>query len=206
MALVTHFFVGFIFSFFGSLTPSMLNMSALKMSIERGKKAAIWFSTGVSLVVLLQAYIAVLLTKYILENPMILEWLEKGAVVIFIGLSIYFYGQSKKQKKKVKKEEVRGNNSFQVGVFLSLLNMFAVPFYCGVVTTLDAVGWMQFDISNTLFFVTGSALGTLCILVVYIKYSKMIQQKSGRFTKDINLVLSFLTGIVAVFTLLKFFI
>jgi len=206
MALIIHFLLGFIPSFLGSLTPSMLNMSAIKMNIERGKKAAVWFSIGISSVILLQAYLGVLLSKYILENPMILEWLEKVAIIIFMGLSIYFYIQSKKEKKKQNHKSTKGKNSFLIGVFLSLLNMFSIPFYCVLVTTLEMLAMLEFNQSNILFFVLGSALGTLLILSIYIKYSKIIQQKLERFTKDINLVLSFLTAIVAVFTLLKFFI
>ena len=205
MTLMIHFLLGFISSFLGSLTPSMLNMSALKMKLESGEKAAIWFSVGISSVVLFQAYLGVVLSKYILENPRIIEGLEKAAVVIFIGLSMYFYVQSKNEKKKENGPSNSGKNSFFMGVFLSLLNLFSIPFYGVLATTLEMLGLLKFDTNTILFFVFGSALGTLGILMIYTKYSKMIQQKAGRFTKDMNLVLSFLTGIVAVFTLLKFF-
>ena len=39
MILFTLFFYGFFFSFVGSITPSMLNMTALKISLEKGKEA-----------------------------------------------------------------------------------------------------------------------------------------------------------------------
>ncbi len=206
MIIVMHFLLGFISSFIGSLTPSMLNMSALKVSIEKGKKAAFWFSVGVSSVVLIQAYIAVLLTKYIMENPMIIEWLERAAVIIFIVLSIFFYLQSKKSKQEDFNKPQKTKSKFILGVFLSILNMFAIPFYFGITTTFDMLGWINFKQTNILLFILGSALGTLGILFIYVKYSRIIQLKAGRFTKDINLVLSFLTGLVAIFTLLKFFI
>ena len=90
-----HFFFGFIFAFLGSITPSMLNMTALKISLENGKKELNNYAIGVSLVVLPQAYIAVFLTKHIVENPSILESLEKVGIVIFMLLSYYFYSESK---------------------------------------------------------------------------------------------------------------
>ena len=37
----------------------------------------------------------------------------------------------------------------------------------------------------------------------HAKYAKNIQQKTGKLTKDINLVLSFLTAFVAVFSMIK---
>ena len=84
--------------------------------------------------------------------------------------------------------------------------MFAIPFYCAIATTFVMLGWVDFYQSTTFSFVVGSALGTFGILMVYIKYSANIQQKTGKLIKDINLILSFLTGIVAVITLLKFFV
>ena len=109
----------------------------------------------------------------------------------------------KKEKKRENKSSNSGKNSFLLGVVLSLLNVFSIPFYCALAVTLEMLGLLQFDTSNILFFVFGSAVGTLGILMLYTKYSKMIQQKAGRFAKDMNLVLSFLTAIVAVFTGIK---
>lgn len=206
MAIVTSFLIGFFTSFVGSLTPSMLNMTALKISLERNKKEAFWFSIGVSVVVLLQAYIAVFLMKYILDNPKVIVFIEKIAVVIFIVLSIYFYTKSKEHKTNKTKVSTKEKNSFLIGGFLSLLNVFAIPFYCTIAITFEMLHWLQFHQNTTLLFVIGSSLGIFGILNVYVKYSKKIQQKTGKLTKDINLILSFLTGIVAVFTLLKFFI
>lgn len=203
MTVVIHFLLGFIVSFLGSLTPSMLNMSALKASLERGKKAAFWLSIGVSFIVLIQVYIAVFITKIIIKNPMIIEWLEKSAILIFIGLSVYFYFQSKKEKREETNEQTTRKNNFVIGVILSVLNMFGVPFYCGIIASFDILGWMKFNQSSIWAFVIGSGLGTLGILMIYVYFSKIIQQKSGRFIKDINLVMSFLTGIVALITILK---
>ena len=63
MSLVLHFILGFITSFLGTLTPSMLNMTAAKISLNKSKSDAVKFAIGVSIVVLLQAYIAVFVYK-----------------------------------------------------------------------------------------------------------------------------------------------
>ena len=91
MMFVSLFLFGFFFSFVGSITPSMLNMTALKISLEKGQKETNKYVLGVSLVVLLQAYVAVFLTKYISENPTILETLEQAGIFVFAALSVYFY-------------------------------------------------------------------------------------------------------------------
>jgi len=179
----------------------MLNMTTLKISLEKNKNEANYYSLGVSLVVFIQAYIAVLFTKYIYENPSFLESLEKAGVVIFFILTIYFFKQSK--SKKVKASKDRKGNSFLSGVLLSLLNMFAIPFFCGIIATLEMFNLMSFDRFPVAFFIIGSTIGTFCILFLYGKFAKSIQKKTGKLTKDISLILSIITGLVAVFMLIK---
>ncbi len=204
MSITIHFLLGFITSFLGTLTPSMLNMTTAKISLTKSKTDAIKFAIGVSLVVLLQVYIAILFTKFLRSNPAFVQSLQKIAIVIFAGLSFYFYRESKKQKEATYKE--RAGNSFLIGLLLSALNMFSIPFYCGVTTALDVAGWLQFSQLNILIFVVGSALGTFSLLAMYASYAKTIQAKSKGIAKNLNLILSILTGSLALFTILKLLI
>ncbi|MEE9406519.1 MAG: LysE family transporter [Polaribacter sp.] len=205
MFLLSLFFLGFFCSFVGSITPSMLNMSALKLSLEKGKKAANKYALGASFVVILQVIFAVVLTNYIAENPSILETLEKAGIVIFIFLSYYFYRESKKGKIEFKELKKKEENPFLTGITLSFLNMFAIPFFSGIIILLDSFNQFSFDFTSVLLFTLGSAIGTFYILSLYGKYAKIIQEKTGKLTKDINLILSILTGFVAIFTLIKLF-
>mgnify|MGYP003624308074 CR=1 FL=1 len=205
MTILLLFIFGFVFSFLGSITPSMLNMTALKISLEKNKREANYYSFGVSLVVFIQVYIAILLTKYISENPNFLESLEKAGIVIFFILSFYFFRQSKSKNHTVKASKDRKGNSFLSGILLSLLNMFAIPFFWGTVTTLEMFNLMSFDTFPSAFFIFGSTAGTFCILYLYGKNAKKIQKKTGKLTKDISLVLSVITGLVAIFMTIKRF-
>ena len=184
----------------------MLNMTALKISLEKGREAANKYALGVSLVIIPQLYIAVLLTEYIAKNPTILEILDKVGVVFFIFLSFYFYKESKKSKTQVEGLKSKKEKPLITGITLSLLNMFAIPFFCGVAILLDTFDLFNFDTISILNFTFGAVLGTFYILFLYGKFAKIIQQKTGKLTKDINLILSILTGFVAIFTLIKLFI
>ena len=201
--MVLHFILGFITSYFGTLTPSMLNMTTAKISLTRSKKDAVRFAIGVSIVVLLQAYIAILLTKFLRANPDFVHALQKIAAVIFIILSFYFYRQSKKEKDPKDSVKEKVGNSFVGGLLLSALNMFSIPFYCGVTTALDVAGWFQFSQKNILFFVIGSALGTFVLLFMYANYAELIQSKSKGIAKNLNLILSILTGLLALITFIN---
>ncbi|WP_254712785.1 LysE family transporter [Polaribacter sp. AHE13PA] len=206
MNIFLLFFFGFIFSFVGSITPSMLNMTALKISLEKGRLAANKYACGVSLIIIPQVIIAVVLTKYIAENPTILETLEKVGIVVFITLSYYFYNESKKEKIKIDEVNIKEINPLLTGISLSALNMFGIPFFSGTIITLDVFKLFSFEAVSVLFFTLGSVLGTFYILFLYGKFAKVIQQKTGKLTKDINLILSIITGLVAVFTFIKLFI
>ena len=203
MNLMTHFIIGFLVAFIGSITPSMLNMTALKIRLQKNVKSAHKYVLGVSVVVLLQAYIAVVMSKYILENSTILDVISQFGIVIFILLSIYVYKESKKQKRAVSNQKNSKTLFFLTGLILSSLNMFAIPFYCGVVAFLDVFKWFRFDISFVVSFVVGTGAGTFSILFFYVKYALKIQKKTGKITKDINLVLSILTAFLALLSLLK---
>ena len=201
--MILHFILGFITSYLGTLTPSMLNMTTAKISLNRSKQDAVRFAIGVSVVVLLQAYIAILFTKYLRANPDFVQALQKIAAVIFIILSFYFYRQSKKEKDPKDSVKEKVGNSFVGGLLLSALNMFSIPFYCGVTTALDVAGWFQFSQKNILFFVLGSALGTFVLLFMYANYAELIQSKSKGIAKNLNIILSILTGLLALITFIN---
>jgi threonine/homoserine/homoserine lactone efflux protein len=209
MLLLLHFGIGFITSFLGSLVPSMLNMTAAKISLNKGKKNAIKFAIGVSIIVFIQAYLATLFTRYLRENPSFVQSLQKIALVIFVLLSIYFYLQHKKDTQKridkknnhLKKQAYK--NTFIVGLLLSSLNMFSIPFYCGITTALDVAGWLYFSQTYILTFVIGSTIGTFMLLYMYLNFAKKIQSKSKGLSKNLNLILSILTGVLAIVTFFK---
>jgi threonine/homoserine/homoserine lactone efflux protein len=203
MGLITPFLFGFLVAFIGSITPSMLNMSALKISIQKDVKSAKRYVFGVSLVVLLQAYIAVFLSQYVIENPSILELIEQFGIGIFLLLSFYFYKESKKEKAIIQIPKTKQTNDVLFGMTLSALNMFAIPFFCGVVAFLEFVHLFSFALYPVLLFCFGAGLGTFGILFLYVKYAQKIQQKTGKFTQDINLFLSILTALVAIISLIK---
>jgi threonine/homoserine/homoserine lactone efflux protein len=197
------FLFGFFFSFAGSITPSMLNMTALKISLEKGQKDTNKYALGVSLVAALQAYIAVFLTSYISENPAVLETLEKAGIFIFGALSIYFYRVSKKSKISVQVKTSKEQHALLTGLLLSALNMFSIPFFWGVVVLLESFNFFSFDGISISSFILGIVVGTFLILFFYGKFAKKIQQRTGKLTTDINLILAILTGLVAIFTVLK---
>ncbi|MCG1035127.1 LysE family transporter [Polaribacter sargassicola] len=201
--MISLFLFGFVFSFLGFTLPSVLNMTALKIRLDSNKKEFIKFTTGVSVIVFLQVFTSIYIIKYLSGKPYLIEILEKTGVVVLLILSIYFYKQHKKERKE--KVIVR-KNSFLMGIILSTLNMFAIPFFCGTTAFLISYNFLNFNTISVLTFVLGTVLGTYYILYLYGKFALKIQEKTGNLTNNINLILSFITAGFALFTVIKFII
>ena len=183
----------------------MLNMTSVKIRLERGKFNAVKFALGVSTIVLVQAYAAVFFTNFLKENPDFIQVLQKIAVVIFALLSMHFYREFRKEKKTRTKFIQKCKDTFVIGLFLSAFNMFAIPFYYGITILLDNFGWLHLSKNNISLFVIGSAIGTFMLLYTYSGMVKYMEINSNKTSNKLNLALSILTGILAVTTLIKLY-
>jgi threonine/homoserine/homoserine lactone efflux protein len=189
----------------GMLAPGMLNMTSVKIRLERGRINAVKFAFGASTVVLIQAYAAVFFTKFLKENPDFIRVLQKVAVVIFVLLSIYFYREFRIEKKSRSEFKQKCKDTFVIGLFLSAFNMFAIPFYYGITIFLDNFGWLRLSQNNISLFVIGSAIGTFMLLYTYSNLAKFVQINPKKTSNNLNLGLSLLTLFLAVITLIKLY-
>lgn len=200
--LFLTFFLGFSTSYLGTVTPSMLNITATKISIESNKKTAINFSIGVSFIVFFQAFFALAFIKIIHSSPIILETLQSVSILIFAILSIFFFRKAIQEQKETTTNKVI-KNGFLTGVGLSLANMFSIPFYCGVGATFNMYKWLELDLISITIFVLGSVLGTYLILSHYVLLAEKIKPKIAQFSKFLNYILGSITGIAALASLIK---
>lgn len=198
MEIIHHLLIGFITSFLGTLFPSMLNMTSVKISIKETQKKAIYFSAGVSVIVIIQAYIAVSFSKILLDNPRYLVVLQQIGIIAFIGLSVFFFSNVRKKKKKELNNNSSKGKGFVSGILLSSLNMFAIPFYFGVTSFLVMMHWYKFTLINNIFFVLGSAVGTFSILLLYAYLAKKIENKIEYLANQMDLVLGIITGLIVI--------
>jgi len=203
MSLVLHFFFGFSTSFLGMVFPSMLNLTTVKISVERGRSKAIYFAIGVSTMVILQAYLAIGLSEYIMQHPGVIEWIQTFASLLFAGLSVYFLLAFRKDKNKIDQVKEDCRNTFLIGLLLSAVNMFAIPFYYGITLFLESIGLFQLTTVHIFLFVIGSAIGSFMILYLYPLFIDKISKKSDQKKYNLNLILAVLTGGFALISFLK---
>ena len=204
MSLTITFFLGLIVTLIGVIPPGLLNMTAAKISLKEGYIRGIVFSIGVSTTVLAQTYIAVLFARYLSNHPDIIDVLQRVALVIFILLSVYYLFIAKENPQSSKDLNNRSKrNRFFFGMFLASLNMFAIPYQAYMSITLASFGWMNFDKTNIISYVSGAATGTFVMLYIYIFFFDKIKSQKITSHKNMNLFIGIITAVVALFTLIN---
>lgn len=189
MTFFTALLTGFISALFGLLAPSLLNMTAAKMSIERGKTFGLKFAVGASSFVFIQAGIAVFFAKFLVVNSYIINRLKIISIFILLGLAIFFFVERKKQTD-LKKRKEKKSNPFLIGFGMSSLNMLGVPFYLAMTTIAERNKWIQLIMPDSLFFVIGAVLGDFLIFSLYAIFAIELTNRIKFITKNFNYILS----------------
>lgn len=204
--LLILFFATFSAAFMATVPPGLLNMNAAKTSVEKGKLNGIIFSLGVSLTITAQAYIAVLISKFLHRNPEVIDVLLKIALVVFVFLALFFFIAARRKKKK-KRELVRVSkkNSFFKGVLLASLNLLTIPYYSGLNIMWNASGWIKFEVWDIVTFILAAGFGTFSVLYMYTIYFNKLENKTNRFSKNSNYILSALMVVLLIITIFRIF-
>ena len=201
MNYILPLIVGFLAAFIGLLAPSMLNMTAARTSIEKGKKAGIQFAAGAASIVFIQGFIAVTFAKYLVANPDVITKLKTAAIFVLLALSIFFFMQARKKFKAEGKD--KKGNSFIIGLGMSSLNMLAIPFYLAMATLAESKGWMTIEQPYSTVFVVGAVLGAFSLFATYASFAEVIAKRAEFIAKNINYILSALFIVLAIATAIQ---
>lgn len=201
MIYIFHIFLGFIMGYFGLITPGMLNMTSVKYSIENGMREALIFSAGAAGIVFIQAMIALGFTDYLANHPEIIANLKIAGIIVFILLSVFFFIQAKKNVQ-IKNSKMK-SKPFVTGIFMSSINMLAIPFYLALSAFLNARGHLTLSQPHITFFVIGAVLGAFSLFVTYAYFASYISKRIRFIARNINIILGFLFLFLAVLTFLK---
>lgn len=204
--LLTLFFATFSAAFMATVPPGLLNMNAAKISVEKGKTNGIIFSLGVSTMIIIQAYISVMISKFLFKNPQIIDLLLKIALIVFAFFAVYFFVKAKKKKRnRPKIVKVSKKNSFFKGILLAALNLLTIPYYSGLNAMWNASGWIKFQFRDIATFILAAGCGTFTVLYLYTVYFTKLETKNNRFSKNSNYILSALMMLLLVITLIRIF-
>ncbi|MBC2844188.1 LysE family transporter [Winogradskyella flava] len=204
MSITVVFFLGLFIALIGVIPPGLLNMTAARISLKEGPGRGITFSSGVCLVVFIQTYVAAIFARYLSNRPDVVEILQRVAFVIFVLITIYFLVIARSQKETKVKADVRSKRSrFFHGMFLSALNVFPIPYQAYMTITMASFGWMNFERTSIITYVTGAAMGTFVMLYFYIFFFDKIKDKKFTSQKNMNYSIGIITGVVALITFIN---
>ncbi len=200
------FFATFSAAFMATVPPGLLNMNAAKVSVEKGKLNGIIFSIGVSTMIMLQATIAVYISRFLDNNPEVVTVLLKIATIVFAFFAVYFFWAAKRNKvPKPELVKISKKNSFFKGIGLAAVNLLTIPYYSGLNIMWNASGWIQFKVWDIAIFILAAGLGTFSVLYLYTIYFNKLENKTNRFSKNSNYILSGLMLVLLIITLLRIF-
>ncbi|MBW1657323.1 LysE family transporter [Flavobacterium quisquiliarum] len=194
---------GFIAAIIGIIPPGLINMTAAKINLKEGKKNALWFVIGAVLVIFFQVYVSVLFARVIDNRPDVVTLLREAGFFIFSILTIYFLFIAKdpKTKKKSKIKKSSKKSRFFLGMLLSGLNFFPIPYYVVVSVTLASYHLFAFENNIIFTFVLGSVLGSFAALYSYIAFFGRIEKKTDYLMRNMNTIIGTITGVIALVTL-----
>lgn len=204
MSITIIFFLGLFVALIGVIPPGLLNMTAARISLKEGAGRGITFSSGVCLVVFIQTYLAAIFARYLSNRPDIVEILQRVAFVIFVLITIYFLVIARSHKETSVQTDVKSKESrFFYGMLLSALNVFPIPYQAYMTITLASFGWMDFERTSIITYVTGAAMGTFVMLYFYIFFFDKIKDKKFTSQKSMNYSIGIITGIVSLVTFIN---
>ncbi len=196
-----HIALGYVMAFLSLTPPGMLNMTSVRTALEKGPRSGMWFALGAAMVVIPQAFIALVFARYFAEHPEVVERLNYAGLAVLFLLSVVFFFQA---RKKFKGEGSRKKGkSFVVGALMSSMNMLAIPFYLVLSSVLENRGLLITEQPYINLFVTGVFLGAFSLFMVYVKFAAVIQKRAQFIARNINYILSALFLVLGILTLIK---
>ena len=180
-------------------------MSVAKTCVQRGKRNGVFVSLGASAVVLLQAFVAILLAKYIFRNPVINTMLLRAGSVIFLLTGAYFLVIARRSVKEVMVDPTSGFRSFLKGMGVSILNILPIPYFCAIGAAMNLGGNVEYHLIDIFLFTVAAALGTFTTLYFYVIFFVKIEEKTDVFSKYSNYFMAILMLILVIITLIRIY-
>lgn len=179
-------------------------MTAAKVNHKEGKRNALWFVLGAILIICFQVFFAILFAKIINSRPDLVALLREIGFSIFTALTIYFLWIAKKPKGKSKKLKNKSTTKrFFLGMLLSALNFFPIPYYVFISISLASYKLFSFDTTSIFIFVNGVVIGSFLVFYFYISFFNRIENKTDYIMKNMNTIIGSITGLIAILTLIN---
>ncbi len=204
MKQILPIILGILIASIGILPPGLINMTAAKISLKDGKNRAMMFVFGALIVIFFQTLIALIFSRYIDSHQEIGLLFREIGFVIFSTLTIYFFWIAKKPASNVQDNiKIKSKKSrFFLGMLISAINFFPIPYYVFMSITFASFGYFEFDETSIYLFALGVVLGSFIVFYGYISFFKNLETKTSFISKNMNAIIGSITGFVALMSLI----
>ncbi|UJH90536.1 LysE family transporter [Antarcticibacterium sp. 1MA-6-2] len=199
------FLITYFAALIGVVPPGLVNMTVAKTCVESGKKNGMYVAIGATIVVFFQALIAVLLARYIFNNPFVRNILLRAGLVIFILLTVYFFVKARRDPHIATHSTKANSNSIFKGMLVAVLNIFPIPYFVALGAALNVGGDISHDWTLMISFVLAATMGTFTTLYFYVLSFIQIEDKTALITRYSNYFMAFLMLLLVIITLIRIF-
>lgn len=199
------FLITYFAALIGVVPPGLVNMTVAKTCVESGKRNGMYVAIGATIVVFFQALIAVLLARYIFDNPFVRNILLRAGLVIFILLAVYFFVKARRDPHIETNSKKANSNSIFKGMLVAVLNIFPIPYFVALGAALNVGGDLSNDWTLIISFVLAATMGTFTTLYFYVLSFIQIEDKTAIFTRYSNYFMAFLMLLLVIITLIRIF-
>lgn len=160
---------------------------------------------GASLVVLLQAAIAIVMVRYIFDNTFITSVLLRAGFVIFLIMMFYFLVMAQRKRREVEVTPTSGFKSVLKGLIIGALNIFPIPFFVALAAALNVNGDIDYHLLNNTAFVLAASMGTFTTLYLYALFFAKIEAEGTFFVKYSNYFMAALMLVLLLITFVRIY-
>jgi len=186
---ILTFFLGFLANFIGYIPPGNINLTLVRITINRGLKQALHFVISFSCVEFFFTYFIMHAAKWLSKQVKLDTIIDWVMVVLFgvLGTITWIH------RKKPPETHYSEHESIKYGILLGFLNPVQVPFWMITGTYFITHEWILSGKLALVIFSLGSAAGAFLALFLYSRFASYIQNKFELSTRFIN------TGIALLF-------
>lgn len=199
------FLITYFAALLGVVPPGLVNMTVAKTCVEKGKKNGLYVALGATIVVIIQATVAVLLSKYIFGNEFVQNILLRAGLVIFILLAVYFFIQAKKRGGIEHQSRKANSNSIFKGMLIAALNIFPIPYFVAIAGALNVGVGDSYDWSRIVAFILAASMGSFTTLYLYVLSFIRIEKQAEAFSRYSNYFMAALMLVLVIVTILRIY-
>lgn len=206
MNVLLHLFAGLGISFVGALPMGIINLYVFETAVKHGRLRAFFVALGAVLVEMAQATVAVLMVNYMYQYPNAAYYARIFSIPVLLVIGVIQLltkpqTPAQNPKYRVSDETKPAFAAFGMGVFLSSINMMAIPYWLFYTSYLVAGGYLH---SNNVFYtavyIAGIACGSMLVCMLYAQAGNYIAQRFTKNTTIVNRVVGCILIALAIYT------